>query len=34
LQEQARRSGSSRLSLEAIEAEIAAVRDDHRPHVS
>jgi len=34
LQEQARRSGAARLSLEAIEAEIAAVRDDHRPHVS
>jgi prevent-host-death family protein len=34
LHEQARRSGASRLSLEDIEAEIAAVRADHRPHVS
>ena len=33
LHEQARRSGASRLSLEDIEAEIAAVRAEHRPHV-
>jgi hypothetical protein len=34
LHEQARRSGASRLSLEDIEAEIAAVRAEHHPHVS
>ena len=34
LHEQARRSGAARLSLEDIEAEIAAVRDEHRPHAS
>jgi prevent-host-death family protein len=34
LHEQAHRSGASRLSLEDIEAEIAAVRDDHRPRLS
>ncbi len=34
LQEQARSSGASRLSLEEIEAEIAAVRAAQRPHVS
>ena len=34
LHAQARRSGASRLSLEDIEAEIAAVRTEHRPHVS
>jgi prevent-host-death family protein len=34
LHAQARRSGASRLSLEDIEAEIAAVRAEPRPHVS
>ena len=34
LQAQAHRSGASRLSLEDLEAEIAAVRDEHRPHAS
>jgi prevent-host-death family protein len=34
LHAQARRSGASRLSLEDIEAEIAAVRAEHRPSVS
>jgi len=34
LHAQARRSGASRLSLEDIEAEIAAARAEHRPHVS
>src|SRR5438132_6347910 len=34
LHEQARRSGASRLSLADIESAIAAVRTEHRPHVS
>jgi prevent-host-death family protein len=34
LHAQARRSGAARLSLEDIEAEIAAVRAEHRPSVS
>jgi prevent-host-death family protein len=34
LQAQALQSGASQLSLEAIEAEIAAVRAEKRPHVS
>jgi prevent-host-death family protein len=34
LHAQARRSGASRLSLEDIEAEIAAVRDEHRLNAS
>lgn len=34
LHEQARRSGASRLSLDEIEAEIAAVRAEQRPHGS